>query len=144
MFETSKIELSKSALKQNLAFIRDRIKPDTKLCCVVKGNAYGHGLGSYVPMAMKLGVKYFAVHSADEAYRIIQACETKPDLFIMGSVDGEAIRWAVEHEIELAVFDFERLKLILQNAKELNKKAKIHVEIETGMWRTGFNLLQVQ
>ena len=46
--------------------------------------------------------------------------------------------------IKLAVFDFERLSLIIHKSKELNKKAKIHVEIETGMWRTGFNLLQVQ
>jgi len=144
MFETSKIELSKSALKQNLAFINNRLKPNTKLCCVVKGNAYGHGLGSYVPMAMKFGVTYFAVHSADEAYHLVQACETKPDLFIMGSVDGDAISWAVENGIELAVFDFERLSLIIQNAKELNKKVKIHIEIETGMWRTGFNLNQIQ
>jgi alanine racemase len=139
MFETSKIELSRSALEQNLSFIRNRIKPEQKLCCVVKGNAYGHGLSSYVPMAMSLGVSYFAVHSADEAFSIVQSCAVKPDLFIMGSVDNSAIEWAIQEEIELAVFDFERLQIIISSAKKLGKQAKIHIEIETGMWRTGFS-----
>lgn len=143
MFETSKIELSTSALKQNLAFINARIKQNSRLCCVVKGNAYGHGLDAYVPMAMSLGVNYFAVHSADEAYELIHSCEKKPDLFIMGSVDCAAVEWAIQNDIELAVFDFERLQHIINSAKELNKKAKIHIEIETGMWRTGFNLYDV-
>ena len=38
-----------------------------RLCSVVKGNAYGHGLDPFVPLAMEAGVDYFGVYSADEA-----------------------------------------------------------------------------
>lgn len=140
MFETSEIEISATALQNNLKFIRKQLKPGVRFCSVVKGNAYGHGLAEYVQMAMDLGIDYFAVHSADEAYKIVESLPKKPDLFVMGSIDNLAIKWAIQNEIEFAVFDFTRLELAIEFAKEIGKKAKIHVEIETGMKRTGFSM----
>lgn len=141
MFETSKIELSKSALKQNLKFIQSKLDDKTRFCSVVKGNAYGHGLGHFIQMSMELGVSYFAVHSADEAYRLVQSCSERiPDLFIMGSIPKDAIEWSIMNHIEMAVFNEYRLLEIIESAQRLNKKAKIHIELETGMWRTSFSL----
>lgn len=139
MFETSEIEISASALQSNLKFIRKQLKPGVRFCSVVKGNAYGHGLAEYVQLAMEFGVDYFAVHSADEAFKLVESLPKKPDLFIMGSIDDLALKWAIQNEIEFAVFDFNRLQLAIEFAKEVGKKAKIHVEIETGMKRTGFS-----
>ncbi|MBK8557459.1 MAG: alanine racemase [Lewinellaceae bacterium] len=90
MFDTSTIELSASALRNNLRFIKKQMKPGVRLCCVVKGNAYGHGIAEYVPMAMGFGVDYFAVHSAEEAYQLQQAVPNMPDLFVMGAIEDEA------------------------------------------------------
>jgi len=139
MFETSAIELSSLALQNNLNFIKKRLKKGVRLCSVVKGNAYGHGLSQFVQMAMDLGVDYFAVHSVEEAYQLQQALPSLPDLFIMGEVENEAIEWAIENGIEFAVFDFERLQTATTAAQKLQTKAKIHIEIETGMRRTGFD-----
>lgn len=139
MFETSAIELSSLALQNNLNFIKKRLKKGVRLCSVVKGNAYGHGLSQFVQMAMNLGVDYFAVHSVEEAYQLQQALPSLPDLFIMGEVENEAIEWAIENGIEFAVFDFERLQTATEAAQKLQTKAKIHIEIETGMRRTGFD-----
>ena len=62
MFEPSVIHISKAAYAANLAFLRERLR-GARLCSVVKGNAYGHGLATFVPMAMEAGVDYFAVYS---------------------------------------------------------------------------------
>ncbi|WP_372745239.1 alanine racemase [Lutibacter sp.] len=143
MFQSSTIELSTAALKNNLKFIKKRMKKGVRFCSVVKGNAYGHGIPEFVKMAISLGVDYFAVHSADEAYTIVKNIDKTPDIFIMGAIEGEAIDWAIENNIEFAVFDYQRLDQAIKVANKLNKKAKIHIEIETGMVRTGFELSEV-
>ncbi|MBK8557460.1 MAG: alanine racemase [Lewinellaceae bacterium] len=53
------------------------------------------------------------------------------------------VEWAIHHEIEFAVFDVERLQTALDYAKSLGIKAKIHLEVETGMRRTGFTHYQI-
>jgi alanine racemase len=143
MFQTSQIVLSKSALKQNFSFIKNNLHKGVKICSVVKGNAYGHGLSEYVQLAMKLGINYFAVHSAEEAYHLKKYVPNMPELFIMGSIENEQVDWAVENNIEFAVFDFDRLQTALNAAKKLNKLAQIHIEMETGMRRTGFEYTQI-
>ena len=70
MFESSTIELDYSALLNNLKVIRRNLGPDVLFSSVVKGNAYGHGIVEFVPMAEKAGVSHFSVFSAAEAYLI--------------------------------------------------------------------------
>jgi alanine racemase len=139
MFEPSRIELSKRAYKFNLRFIREQLKPGVRYCSVVKGNAYGHGLTEFVDMARDCKVDYFAVYSADEAFRIKQHSPGNYDLIVMGMADGDALEWCIEHGVELFVFDWKRFLQCIKIAKRLQKKAKIHFEMETGMNRTGFD-----
>lgn len=145
MFETSKIFLDKKALQHNLKFVKKRLNKGVRLCSVVKGNAYGHGLVPYVRMAIDCGVDYFGVHSADEAYLLRTSLSDKTfDLWIMGTVEAHGIHWAIEYDVEIAVFDFGRLEQVVEAAKSLNKKAKVHIEVETGMRRTGFEHTQLE
>ncbi len=143
MFESSEIQLSRKALKNNLHFIRNLLQPGVRLCSVVKGNAYGHGLMPFVNMAIAEGVDYFAVHSAEEAYNLKNKVDGNPDIFIMGNIESVATTWAVNEDIEFSVFDFDRLSAAIHAAAQANKPAKIHLELETGMQRTGFNLEQL-
>lgn len=138
MFEPCTITISRSALKNNIAFLRQRLG-DARLCSVVKGNAYGHGLKPYIPLAMELGVDYFGVYSADEAWYVVEHLCKCPDLFIMGMVEGDALAWAIENNVEFSVYDLPRLEAALKLATKLNRKARIHIEVETGMHRTGFD-----
>ena len=143
MFETSSLQISQAAYRHNLQFINRQLGLGVKFCSVVKGNAYGHGIVSFVKMAVAEGVDYFAVYSTDEAYQIRQYVSPDINLMIMGMIDDEAIEWVIANQIEFFVFDFERLELAIQIAQKLKSKAKIHIEVETGMNRTGFNLLQL-
>ena len=56
----------------------------------------------------------------------------------MGKVENEALEWAINTGIEFYVFDIDRLKKAIEYASRLKRMAKIHIEIETGMNRTGF------
>lgn len=143
MFETSAITISRSALRGNIAFLRSQLG-DARLCGVVKGNAYGHGFMPFVPMAMEEGVDYFGVYSADEAWFITQHLESPPDLFIMGNAEGEGVEWSVERGIEFCVHDLDRLNSAMRAAERLAKKALIHIEVETGMHRTGFAMQELE
>lgn len=138
MFSVSTIELSTSALRSNLAFIRKVLGPGTGLCTVVKGNAYGHGISPFAALARRLGVERFAVYSASEAYTLRQQKLNGAELYIMGDVDGEALDWAVEHGIAFNVFERNRLAQAIHAAKAIGRPARIHLDVETGMHRTGF------
>ena len=58
----------------------------------------------------------------------------------MGMVEGDAIPWAIENGIEFCVHDMHRLNETIRLAKRLGVKAKVHIEAETGMHRTGFEI----
>lgn len=142
MFDTSTISLSMKALNTNLDFVRGQLN-GARLCSVVKGNAYGHGFDPFVRMAIAAGVDYFAVYAAEEALHLTKLLGKNPDLFIMGMVEGDAVEWAIEEGIEFCVFDMDRLDTASQLAAKLKKKARLHIEVETGMNRTGFDLTEM-
>lgn len=142
MFKSSIIEISASAVNQNIEFIKSILLEGVKLSCVVKGNAYGHGIAEYIPLAEKTGVDHFSVFSADEAYEVKNVCQPETNIMIMGYTDDQALIWCIEEGIEFYIFDFHRLKKATEVAESLNKKAKIHIEIETGFNRTGFDTIE--
>jgi alanine racemase len=133
------IELSKNALESNLRFIRKSFGKQIKISSVVKANAYGHGIETFVPLAEHFGIQHFSVFSAEEAYRIKAVCCRTSDIMIMGWIHADDISWAIENDIEFYVFDTARLYDAARIASDLGKKAKIHIELETGLNRTGFN-----
>jgi len=136
---TSFIEISESALANNISFIEKLLGSNTKFSSVVKGNAYGHGIANIVPLANKYGVDHFSVFSASEAVSVIEALPEKNiTVMIMGDIDNEELEWAIENRVELYLFEFDRLEATIQTARKLGKKAVVHIEVETGMNRTGF------
>jgi alanine racemase len=108
------------------------------LSSVVKGNAYGHGIEEFVSMAHKSGVSHFSVFDVAEAQLVKKQLHKKVTILIMGFVSDELMEWVIQNDIEFFVFDKKRLELAIKISKKLNKKAIVHVEVETGMNRTGF------
>jgi alanine racemase len=134
---SSRIEISRSALKQNLEFLRSRIGESALLSMVVKANAYGHGVEHVVPMAENLGVKHFSVASSQEAESVLEVQGPDARVMIMGILYDEDLPWAIEREVEFFVFDLPRLREAARVAQELGVPARIHLEVETGANRTG-------
>lgn len=139
MKHPSVIELSKSALQKNIKYLKKRVGKSVKFVSVIKGNAYGHGIEKFLPMAEDCGVDYFAVFDSCEAEIAFNVKKEKTKLMIMGMIADRDIKWAIKNDISFFVFEQNRLKQSIKDAKKLGKKAKIHLEVETGLHRTGFS-----
>jgi alanine racemase len=139
MQPTSWIELNHSALEKNIRYLKKRIGKDTTFVSVIKGNAYGHGIEQYVPMAEQCGVKFFAVYDAFEAFRAFNVKKDGTHLIIMGMIADDQLEWVIANDISFFVFTCERLEAAIAQARLSKKKARIHLELETGMHRTGFD-----
>lgn len=138
MFAPSYIELSKSAFKQNVEFLKDYVGQDVLFSSVIKGNAYGHGIEQFVPMAESCGIRHFSVFSSDEAKRARDAkTEAESHIMIMGMIENPEIKWAIEQDVSFYVFENDRLRAAIKYAKEVGSPARIHLHLETGMNRTG-------
>ncbi len=130
------IEISKSALKNNVAQIKKRLRKNTKYMAVVKANAYGHGLLNVVG-AIKNNVDAFAVYDFADALFLREKEITKP-LLTLGRVFPEQVALAIKNDIELSVSNFD----ILENAQKISGKKNliIHLCVDTGFGRDGFIL----
>lgn len=138
MKHTSYIELSKSALHNNIKYLKSLAKKETRYSMVIKANAYGHGIEDLLPMIEACGVDHFSVFSVAEAMRAHKVKTPESEIMIIGWIDDDYIAWAIENQVSFYVFTIERLHAVCRQAKKLNKPAKIHIEVETGMHRTGF------
>ncbi|KEO73207.1 alanine racemase [Anditalea andensis] len=136
---TSYIEISRSAYRKNLKFMRSQVGEKPILSAVIKGNAYGHGIENMVKIAEEAGIRHFSTYSADEAYRAYKACKKESQIMIMGMATDEQLDWVIENGIDIFMFESDRLEKAIDIAKNKGKKARIHIEVETGFNRTGFD-----
>ncbi|MEA1896694.1 MAG: alanine racemase [Bacteroidota bacterium] len=144
MASTSYIEVIKAALKVNVNFIKSILENETIISAVVKGNAYGHGASIVVPALEELGINHFSVYSSPEAKDVLPICGKNSSIMIMGYTCQDDFNWIIDNEIEFFVSEIQLLNKTLQIAKGLNKKAIIHLDIETGMNRTGLSLKRLK
>ena len=143
MHKNSVIEINSIAHKENIAFLRNVFGEKTIISSVVKGNAYGHGLKEFVEMAFANGVTHFSVFDVEEAKIVFDTLENKVTILIMGFVADDDLEWVIKNQIEFFVFERYRLAKTSKIAKKLKQKAIVHIEVETGMNRTGFELRTV-
>lgn len=139
LLEPSFIEIDIDALRQNIAYLGSLTDPRVKISSVIKGNAYGHGISTYLPMAEKCGIDHFSVFSANEAHSALQSrANPETDIMIIGMIRDSELEWAIENGIECYLFERERLSAAIKASRSVGKRAKVHLQIETGMNRTGF------
>ncbi|MBS2212206.1 alanine racemase [Carboxylicivirga mesophila] len=144
MNKTSLMTLDSEAVKNNIQFLKKKIGSKVKLSSVVKANAYGHGIEHLVPVLEEAGVDHFSVFSFDEALRVRQCTKLAPTILIMGWIGNEDLARAINYGFEFFVFSLERLQLTFNVAKAQKCSAKIHLEAETGMNRSGLNMKELK
>jgi alanine racemase len=139
MHTNSLIELDRSAYQSNIDFLKKTFGKKVLVSSVVKGNAYGHGVEEFVTMAFQCGITHFSVFDVQEAKVVKAELQDKVTIMIMGLVQDEDIEWVIKNNIEFFVFDKSRLTQAVKTAKKIGKQAILHIEVETGMNRTGFD-----
>lgn len=132
-------EVNLDAIRHNYNLIRASLSETTKLCCVVKANAYGHGavtLGRYYEA---LGADFLAVSSLAEALELRHA-EIMLPILILGYTPPEAAEILHQNNISQCVFSLDGAKALADAARRAKVSVKVHVKIDSGMGRLGFPL----
>lgn len=132
-------EINLDAIAHNVQTAKANLKPSTKLCAVVKADAYGHGAVRVAQEAARNGADFFAVALLQEAVKLRDAGIDQP-ILVLGSLLPEVADICVRYDISHAVFDEERLYALNTAAVKLHTKAKIHIKIDTGMHRIGVHV----
>ena len=125
------------AAEQNYRVIRSQLKPETKLCCVVKANGYGHGAVQLSKLYESLGADYLAVSNIEEAIQLRKA-EVLLPILILGYTDPRCASQLANQSITQCVFSYDYGKALSDNAIEQGVEVVIHIKIDSGMGRIGF------
>ena len=129
-------EIDLDAIAYNTRNIKKLIG-DKDLIAVVKANCYGHGVKGIIPTLLENGVSRFAVAMISEALEIRDNKITTP-VMILGFTPLYLGEELINNNIEQTVYDLDYARELSKIALTLNKKAKIHIAIDTGMGRIGF------
>ncbi|MBU3828929.1 MAG: alanine racemase [Candidatus Lactobacillus pullistercoris] len=127
-----------SAIKQNIENEKKHLQKGQKIFAVVKANGYGHGAVEVAKTAVKVGVSGFCVAILDEALELRKADIVKP-ILVLGVVSPEYAPLAAVNDISLTAPNLEWLKEASKYLQKENLKLKIHLAIDSGMGRIGFN-----
>jgi alanine racemase len=122
-----------SAIKHNVELLKKTA--GTKLLAVVKADAYGHGLIPVAKAAVSAGADYLGVALLEEAIALRESGIETPILAWLVQ-PGSDFAKAIELDIELAAASLTALKEISEAST--SKKARVHLEVDTGMTRGGF------
>ena len=129
-------EIDEKALLHNFEIIKQTAK--SKICAVVKANAYGHGVEIVAPALQKAGADFFAVSNIEEAVELRESGITKP-ILILGYTPCVYVCELKKHNISQCVYSLEYAKELSNEAVAYNSKIKVHLKLDTGMSRIGFD-----
>ena len=132
------LEVNLSALVQNLNFYRSYLKQDTKLVCMIKANGYGSGAVEVAKTLQDHRVDYLAVAVADEGVALRKHGVTA-NVMIMNP-EMSSFKTIFDYELEPEVYSFRLLEALIEEAeKEGITQYPIHIKLDTGMHRLGFD-----
>ncbi|WMJ71757.1 bifunctional UDP-N-acetylmuramoyl-tripeptide:D-alanyl-D-alanine ligase/alanine racemase [Cytophagaceae bacterium ABcell3] len=130
------LEINLDALAHNLNFYRTRLKPGTKVMAMVKAFAYGSGSFETANMLQFHNVDYLAVAYADEGAELRNNGIHTP-IMVMNPAP-ETFHTLIQYKLEPELYNFYILNEFLNFLKSNNLRSAIHIKIDTGMRRLGF------
>lgn len=130
-------EIDIGAAAYNYDQIRKRLNKGTRLCCVLKGDGYGHGAAQMAKLYEKAGADYLAVSDIDEALRIRRAGVRLPVL-ILGYTDPRYAELLAENDLSQSVFSYEYGRRLSECAEKAGVAVAVHFKTDTGLGRIGF------
>lgn len=133
-------QIDLDAAAHNMRQIRKHVGPDVKIAAVVKANAYGHGSVELAKTFAENGADCFAVSSLDEAVELRRYAHIDKEIFILGHTDARRTEELLTYDIEPAVFNLKNAEFFSQEAQRLGKTLRVHIAVDTGMSRVGFQV----
>lgn len=132
-------EINVENLRENFRNIKSLTKEGTKVCAVVKANAYGHGSVQVAKILIEEGADYLAVASEGEGIELRQA-GIKTPILCLGYVPEVVYEEAIANELDITIYSLEAAEKLSKEAVRLGKNARVHIKLDTGMSRLGFQV----
>lgn len=125
-----------TAIEENLKALQAKMAPGVRTCAVVKANAYGHGA---VRVARHIGplVDYFAVACIEEALELREGGIKKPILVLSYTHPSRYVD-LIREDVTATVYNEQEAEVLSETAQHLGKTVKVHIAVDTGMGRIGF------
>ena len=132
------LEVNLNALVDNLNFYRSFLKPETKLVCMVKADAYGAGAVEVAKTLQEHRVDYLAVAVADEGVTLRHNGITQ-NIMIMNP-EMTAFKTMFDYDLEPEVYSFRLMDALIHAAEQQGITGwPVHIKLDTGMHRLGFD-----
>ncbi|MBF8983389.1 alanine racemase [Lutibacter sp. B2] len=131
------VEINLDHLAYNMRQIRKTVHKDIKVGAVIKADGYGHGAVEIADTLLENGAQWLIVATLSEAVQLRKKYKEVP-ILILGYTPNEVAEVVIENELSQTVYNLSQAQYYNDIAKKLCKKVKIHIKIDTGMNRLGF------
>ncbi len=131
----TRVEVDLRILADNFAKIKSHVG-SAKIMPVLKANAYGHGLVRTAQLVQNLNADYLGVAVLEEGILLRKAGITIP-ILVLGGIWGNQIPHFIKYDLSITASSVGKLNQIEEVAAQMNKRAHVHLKIDTGMERIG-------
>lgn len=132
--------INKEDLIHNINIIKNNeTKKDYTIFAVVKGNAYGLGVKEFTKILIENNINNFAVASFYEAINLRKYCVKEKILLLTPYTDEILLKELILNDITLTIDSKKGAEIVEKICKKLNKKVSVHIKIDTGLSRYGFD-----
>jgi alanine racemase len=137
------LEVNLNALIENLNYFRSKLRPETKIMCMVKAFAYGSGSVEVARTLQHHRTDYLAVAVADEGAELRREGIRIP-IVVMNPEKG-SFGMIFDNKLEPEIYSFQLLNLFVTAAEKLGlTDYPIHIKIDSGMHRLGFEPHEIE
>ena len=131
------VEVDLAQARTNMAYIRSHVRPETKVGCVVKADAYGLGAEVLSRVFLNAGGDFIIVACLDEALALRKSGYEEP-ILMLSDHEPERYPEGLTHDITYTVSTLEEAQALAEAGAKASRRAKVHLNIDTGMGRLGF------
>ena len=135
-YRPTRMEINTQFIRENFHDLK-KLAGKGEVIATVKGNAYSHGIVPFSKILYEEGCKWFAVAIIEEALALREGGIDR-NILILGAVPRTGAEAIVKNNIVCACGSYEIASALAHASEKLNKPARIHIKIDTGMGRIGF------
>ncbi|MEY2793783.1 MAG: hypothetical protein RJA76_1775 [Bacteroidota bacterium] len=137
----TQLEINLNAIQHNLRYYKESIGHETKLMGMVKAFAYGAGATEIANILQNQGIDYLTVAYTDEGVELRKNGIYTPIMVMNPQINEFDV--LTEYGLEPEIYNFSLLKAIDEYSTSTGKNIKIHLKLDTGMKRLGFDFEQI-
>lgn len=134
------LEIDVVTFEQNIALLQSRLSKDTKICAILKADAYGNGVDLLMPSIIKLGVPCIGIASNEEA-RVARAHGYEGVISRVRNASLDEVASGTKYDIQELIGGLAQAQAIDQIAHEQGKRIAYHLALNAeGMDRNGLDI----